>query len=404
APEDYASFSIRESGQSAVAHTATLQRSITTLTLRIHALSPRLAASQASVAESAQQLAVALVGAGREAAVDTSVLASCVGKALEGAAEEARVRAAQLAACAELLEREAEGGEEEVSASAAVARALLSVRDWDAAVFAAVDCHSTITALGAVDDTLRIRDGVDPAKCTVAGTGLTTYRVGEFDNPVSVCGVDGVGDVVESIEAEDVCVSLSVEGSIVTRVSVGEAGQVDVMYRVPEGAHKPIRLGMSVCGAVLPGSPWTVTFSPLTDSAILASVAPERIAEFLRELTVWLPARAYSLLYRGSRDGMTAAAFHRLCDGKGPTLVLVRCDKGWVFGGHAGASWHSPTGSVIKTIPSADAFLFSVCGPHTRAPVRFPVKAGMANRAQRCAAYSLSACVTRTRLERGAKV
>ncbi|MDR3739040.1 MAG: TLD domain-containing protein, partial [Terracidiphilus sp.] len=112
-------------------------------------------------------------------------------------------------------------------------------------------------------------------------------------------------------------------------------------------------------------------------SAILASVAPERLAAFLGELSAWLPRRAYTLLYRGSRDGMTARAFHRLCDRKGPTLVLVQCDKGWVFGGHAGVSWVSPPGGY-KDFASADTFLLSVTGPYTTAPVRFPVKAGKA--------------------------
>ncbi|MDR3411792.1 MAG: TLD domain-containing protein, partial [Formivibrio sp.] len=108
------------------------------------------------------------------------------------------------------------------------------------------------------------------------------------------------------------------------------------------------------------------------------------LAAFLRELSVWLPRRAYTLLYRGSRDGMTAAAFHGLCDGKGPTLVLVRCEEGWVFGGHADASWVSPPSGVYKMIGSGEAFLFSVTGPYTSAPVRLPVKADEADRALGC--------------------
>ncbi|MDR3738091.1 MAG: TLD domain-containing protein, partial [Terracidiphilus sp.] len=155
--------------------------------------------------------------------------------------------------------------------------------------------------------------------------------------------------------------------------SVGEVGVVEVVYRVPAGRVESVTLSLSVCGLPLPASPWTVLKSLLGGSAILASVAPAGVAAFLRELSAWLPHRAYTLLYRGSRDGMTAAAFHGLCDGKGPTLVLVQCEEGWVFGGHAGASWEPPPG--FKVIPSGDAFLFSVTGPYTTAPVHFPVKA-----------------------------
>lgn len=127
------------------------------------------------------------------------------------------------------------------------------------------------------------------------------------------------------------------------------------------------------------------------------SVVPrDRVAAFVRELAVWLPLRRFDLLqvYRGSRDGMTAAAFHYLCDKKGPTLVLVSCKQGcqWVFGGYAGVSWDfklhnddeldhdrdSHGGDddwADKVFADPDAFLFSVFGPHYQwhGPVRFPV-------------------------------
>lgn len=119
---------------------------------------------------------------------------------------------------------------------------------------------------------------------------------------------------------------------------------------------------------------------------------PSQTPAFLRELALWLPDRKYTLLYRGSRDGMHAQAFHSLCDDKGATLVLVKCGEGWVFGGYAGASWKSPALTAppeLKSpnslfIASAGAFLFSVTGPHTTAPMRFPLKAGKAEGALAC--------------------
>ena len=50
----------------------------------------------------------------------------------------------------------------------------------------------------------------------------------------------------------------------------------------------------------------------------------------LQALLGWLPSphyapegQAWTLIYRGSRDGWKASNFHAACDGKGPTLVLV---------------------------------------------------------------------------------
>jgi hypothetical protein len=33
-----------------------------------------------------------------------------------------------------------------------------------------------------------------------------------------------------------------------------------------------------------------------------------------------------SLLYRASRDGFSASDFHKACDNKGPTLVIIKND------------------------------------------------------------------------------
>ena len=58
-------------------------------------------------------------------------------------------------------------------------------------------------------------------------------------------------------------------------------------------------------------------------------------------LISWLPPNATcSLLYRGSTDGNTPADFHRCCDNKGPTLVVIKSGK-YIFGGYASKSWES---------------------------------------------------------------
>lgn len=69
------------------------------------------------------------------------------------------------------------------------------------------------------------------------------------------------------------------------------------------------------------------------------------------------------LLYRGSRDGMNAVAFHKHCDNKGRTLVLIAGQSTGhpvcVFGGFAGKSWVDG-GKYGKHIACRDSFVFTI--------------------------------------------
>jgi hypothetical protein len=46
-------------------------------------------------------------------------------------------------------------------------------------------------------------------------------------------------------------------------------------------------------------------------------------------------------LYRASEHGFTIASFHRICDNKGPTVVLIRAENGRVAAGYSCVSWTS---------------------------------------------------------------
>lgn len=108
----------------------------------------------------------------------------------------------------------------------------------------------------------------------------------------------------------------------------------------------------------------------MTESKILRhspSSTRQRFLELLREL--WLPHQSFTLLHQGSRDGMTARAFHSRCDNVGPTLTLVRVDTGHIFGGYTREPWGSD-GEIRR---SRHAFLFGVVSPGEH-PVRFPLK------------------------------
>ena len=58
-------------------------------------------------------------------------------------------------------------------------------------------------------------------------------------------------------------------------------------------------------------------------------------------VTFWLPSGSiFSLLFRASADGVSRDDFHRCCDNKGPTLVVVKSETN-IFGGFTSKSWES---------------------------------------------------------------
>ena len=63
-----------------------------------------------------------------------------------------------------------------------------------------------------------------------------------------------------------------------------------------------------------------------------------------------------SLLYRGSRDGFGASAFHSRCDGKSNTVTIILNDQNHVFGGYTSVAWHSS----YSYSSDSSAYLFSL--------------------------------------------
>ena len=47
----------------------------------------------------------------------------------------------------------------------------------------------------------------------------------------------------------------------------------------------------------------------------------------------------WKLLYRASEHGYIADSFHKCCDYKGPTLIVIKSSGGWIFGGYTTQSW-----------------------------------------------------------------
>ena len=59
----------------------------------------------------------------------------------------------------------------------------------------------------------------------------------------------------------------------------------------------------------------------------------------IKQLQHWLGDKCkWNLCYRASRDGWGAQDFHRFCDNKGPTVVLIKVNN-YIFGGFTDQNW-----------------------------------------------------------------
>ena len=65
----------------------------------------------------------------------------------------------------------------------------------------------------------------------------------------------------------------------------------------------------------------------------------------------------WKLIYRASIDGFGATDFHSKCDGKSPTLIILKAkETGFIFGGYTEATWQ---GDEIQKSDN-NSFIFSL--------------------------------------------
>jgi hypothetical protein len=83
-----------------------------------------------------------------------------------------------------------------------------------------------------------------------------------------------------------------------------------------------------------------------------------------------LKAQRWTLLYRASRDGFSAEAFHSKCDKYFPTLTIVKTSLGFVFGGCTLKPWDKTHDGFRE---DSQAFLFSLTNRLNK-PVKIEVK------------------------------
>ncbi|CAH3166312.1 unnamed protein product [Porites lobata] len=100
---------------------------------------------------------------------------------------------------------------------------------------------------------------------------------------------------------------------------------------------------------------------------------------YLTSLSNWLAPVAKSVnslwkrCWRASVDGWAGSTFHSQCDGKGPTVTIIRVGR-YIFGGYTGKSWRSWYDS--------NAFLFSLVNKPGWVPVKLPQTGKYSSRRQ----------------------
>ena len=102
------------------------------------------------------------------------------------------------------------------------------------------------------------------------------------------------------------------------------------------------------------------------DSLILNE--SKRCDEFLNIIYEWTGGKNMELLYRGTRDGMSADVFHNKCNNKGPTISLYKNGKGYIFGGYSSIDW---TG-CNENRKAPGSFIFTLTNIYDLAPTKFP--------------------------------
>ena len=93
-----------------------------------------------------------------------------------------------------------------------------------------------------------------------------------------------------------------------------------------------------------------------------------RCDEFLNKIYEWTGGKSMQLLYRGTRDGMSADTFHNRCNNKGPTISLFKNENGYIFGGYASIDWTSC--NSYRSAP--DSFIFTLTNKYNIEPTKFP--------------------------------
>ncbi|CAF3291194.1 unnamed protein product [Rotaria socialis] len=77
----------------------------------------------------------------------------------------------------------------------------------------------------------------------------------------------------------------------------------------------------------------------------------------------------WDLIYKATRDGFDASAFHSRCNNKGPTMTIIQSNNNCLFGGYTTIPWSSD-----NSYSSDDTtFLFTLVNPHSIPPTKYTI-------------------------------
>jgi len=106
----------------------------------------------------------------------------------------------------------------------------------------------------------------------------------------------------------------------------------------------------------------------ISESKILLESGKEK--ELRLKLLEWSGYKKIELIYRGTRDGDLSKNFHEKCDNQGPTITLIKNEKGNIFGGFSSVSWTS----LGKWKQAPNSFLFTLTNIYGINPTKFQLK------------------------------
>jgi hypothetical protein len=115
-----------------------------------------------------------------------------------------------------------------------------------------------------------------------------------------------------------------------------------------------------------------------TGRLVIDSVIVGELPEIFNEFR----GKEFELLWRGSRDGFEAEAFHGRCDGRRNVLVIIEDTDGNVFGGFTPVPFDSEKG--CRADVSLESFLFTLKNPHQTQPQSFSLRPEKSDRAICC--------------------
>ncbi|XP_068672303.1 uncharacterized protein [Montipora foliosa] len=120
-----------------------------------------------------------------------------------------------------------------------------------------------------------------------------------------------------------------------------------------------------------------------------SSILDNLDGKYLNKLNCFLapvlqsPSRSrFMRCWRAKTDGWAASTFHSNCDGKGPTVTIIKVGS-FIFGGYTDQSWSSSNGFAL----SKKSFIYSL---HDSINGYAPVKREVKSRKQNKAIYRLS--------------